>query len=387
VSRTSDALSDALFGGVYSAGRVAAAVTGEAWLQAMLDFEAALARAGAAEGLVPAASAAAIAAACRADRFDVVALSREGARHATPVVPLVAALRGAVGEPHAEYVHREATSQDVIDTAAVLVATRAGQPLLDDAGAAAAAAAAGARRHADTPMVGRTLLQQALPVSFGLVAAGWSHWVAEATAGLRATIERLPVQLGGPVGSVSPVLTARVASELGLSQPALPWHTGRVPMARLAAALGILAGALGKVARDVTLLASPEVGEVREGGDDTAGVSSSMPHKHNPVAAVSVLACAKRTPGLVATILAAMEQEHQRAAGAWQSEWGTLTEMLVLTGSAAAWARHLLEHLQVDPERMRVNLDDLAAGGVEAAADPEQALGAAAELIVRAVTE
>jgi 3-carboxy-cis,cis-muconate cycloisomerase len=295
-------------------------------------------------------------------------------------------LRAEVGLPHADHVHHGATSQDVIDTAAMLVATRAGQTVLEDAAAAAAAAAAGARRHAQTPMVGRTLLQQALPVSFGLVAAGWSHGVAEARAGLRETIQRLPVQLGGPVGSAPPVLAARVAAELGLAEPALPWHTERVPMARLATALGILAGALSKVARDVTLLASPEVGELREGGEDGAGASSTMAHKRNPVAAISVLACAKRTPGLVATILAAMEQEHQRAAGAWQSEWGTLNHLLGLTGSAAAWARNLLEHLEVDAERMRVNLDDLAASGVEAAAEPERALGAAPELIARAVT-
>jgi 3-carboxy-cis,cis-muconate cycloisomerase len=372
-----------LFGGIYGAGRAAIALTDEAWLQAMLDVEAALARARAAEGVVPAASAAAIAAACHAERFDLAEIGRDGARHATPVLPLVTALRDLVGPPHAEHVHHGATSQDVIDTATALVATRAARPLLEDAGAAAAAAAAGARRHRDTPMMGRTLLQQALPVSFGLVAAGWSHGVAEAAAGVREAIRRLPAQLGGPVGSAPPALADRLAAELGLAAPALPWATDRVPIARLAGALGVLAGSLGKVARDVTLLASSEVGELREGGDESAGASSTMAHKRNPVAAVSILACTKRTPGLVATILAAMEQEHQRAAGAWQSEWGTLTELLGLTGSAAAWARDLLEHLQVDPERMRLNLEDLAAAGVAAAAQPELALGAAPELIAR----
>jgi 3-carboxy-cis,cis-muconate cycloisomerase len=257
--------------------------------------------------------------------------------------------------------------------------------LLEDADAAAAAAAAGARRHARTPMVGRTLLQQALPVSFGLVAAGWSYGVADAAARLRAVTEELPVQLGGPVGSGSPVLATRVARELSLAEPPLPWHTQRAPVVRLAGALGVLAGAVGKVARDVTLLASQEVGELREGGPATAGGSSAMSHKRNPVASVSVLACSKRVPGLVATLLAAMEQEHQRAAGAWQSEWGTLSELLGLTGSAVAWGRDLLGHLEVDAERMRANLAELAARGVAAAADPESALGAADVLIARAI--
>lgn len=373
-----------LFSGLYGAGRSGAALTDRSWLQAMLDFEAALARAGVAEGAVPEPSAAAIADACQAERFDLEALGREAALHATPVVPLVVALRTAVGEPHGEYVHRGATSQDTIDTAAMLVAKRAAPTLLEDADAAAAAAAAGARRHVHTPMVGRTLLQQALPVSFGLVAAGWSHALADAAAGLRVVTESLPVQLGGPVGSGSPVLATRVADELGLAAPALAWHTHRAPVARIATALGILAGALGKVARDVTLLASQEVGELREGGSETAGGSSAMSHKRNPVASVSVLACSKRVPGLVATLLAAMEQEHQRAAGAWQSEWGTLNELLGLTGSAAAWGRELLEHLEVDAERMRDNLAELAAGGVEAAADPSAALGDAELLIARA---
>jgi 3-carboxy-cis,cis-muconate cycloisomerase len=376
---------DGLFGGIYGAGRTAEALTDAAWLQAMLDFEAALARVGAAVGRISEEAAEAIAGACRAERYDPAELRRETARHLTPAVGLVAALRAQVGEPHAEHVHLGATSQDVIDTAAMLVAKRAGEPLLDDLEAAVAAAAVGARRHVRTPMVGRTLLQQALPVSFGLVAAGWSHGLADAADGLRSVLAGLPVQLGGPVGSGPAGLAARVGVELGLAEPALPWHTARAPVAWLASALGIVAGALGKVARDVTLLSSQELGELREGGDPEAGASSTMPHKHNPVAAISVLACTKRTPGLVATILAAMESEQQRAAGAWQSEWGTLNELIGLTGSAAFWGRQLLGRLQVDSERMRENLAELAASGVSAAADPERALGAAGELIERAV--
>lgn len=197
--------------------------------------------------------------------------------------------------------------------------------------------------------------------------------------------------MGGPVGSRAPAVAALVAAELELAAPVLPWHTARVRPAALEAALGALAGVLAKVARDVTLLSQDEIGEVREGDADDGdgaqayGASSAMPHKRNPVAAVSVLACAARVPGLVATVHAAMAQEHERAAGAWQAEWGTLTDLVALTGSAAAWGRELLERLVVDPARMRENLARLAAAGVPEAADPARHLGAAAELMDRAL--
>ena len=375
-----------LFGGIYARGPAAVELTDGAWLQAMLDVEAALARACARENLVPAPAADEIAATCRAERFDIVAIGREAALHATPVVPLVRALREAVGEGVARWVHLGATSQDVLDTAAMLIAQRALRPLLDDAAGAADAAGRLAVRYRLTPMVGRTLLQQALPVSFGLRAAGWLQGIDAAWSALAAVRDhQLAVQMGGPVGTRSPGVAARVAAELGLAEPVLPWHTNRIRPANLAAALGVLAGALGKVARDVTLLAQQEVGEVREGGDRTRGGSSAMAHKHNPVGALSVLACTKRVPGLVATMLSCMEQEHERAAGAWQAEWGTLTQLLELSGSATAWSRELLEQLQVDPGRMAENLERLAAAGVPEASAPEQHLGATSELIERAL--
>jgi 3-carboxy-cis,cis-muconate cycloisomerase len=176
-----------------------------------------------------------------------------------------------------------------------------------------------------------------------------------------------------------------VAAELGLTEPVVPWHANRVRIAALASALGALAGVLAKVARDVTLLAQNEVGEIREGGGSERGGSTAMAHKRNPVAAVSLLACTRRVPGLVSTMLAAMEQEHERAAGAWQAEWGTLSQLLALTGSAASWGRELLEHLEVDVDRMRENLGTLAAAGISEAAEPERHLGAASELIDRAL--
>jgi 3-carboxy-cis,cis-muconate cycloisomerase len=339
-----------LFDGIYARGGVAAQVSDVAWLQAMLDVEAALAAAVDA----PALQARQIAEACRAEHFDLAALGAETARNATPVVGLVAALRDAVPESAREYVHAGATSQDIVDTALMLVAHRALGSLLGDARAAADVAATLAQKHRDTPMIARTLLQQALPTTFGLKAAGWLVGIDEACARLRTVRDtELAVQMGGPVGGRAPGVAARMAAELGLVEPVMPWGAIRVRPAHLAGALGTLAGVLSKVARDVTLLAQQEVAEVAEG---EGGGSSAMAHKRNPVAAVSVLACTTRVPGLVATILAAMEQEHERAAGAWQAEWGTHTELLALTGSAAAWTQTMLAGLHIDGDRMAANL-------------------------------
>jgi 3-carboxy-cis,cis-muconate cycloisomerase len=313
-----------LFGGIYARGAVAEAVSDDAWLQAMLDVEAALGGQR-----------------LQAEDLDVAELGREAADHASPVVPLARRFPDT---------HPGATSQDVLDTAMMLVAKRALEPLLADARAAAGAAAVLAETHRGTPIMARTLLQDALPTSFGLKTAGWMAAIDEAAATLADA--PLAVQMGGPVGQRDPATAAAVANELGLAEPLLPWHTNRLRPVALAAALGALAGVLGKLARDVTL--TPAVRE----GVAGRGASSAMAHKRNPVAAVSVLACTRRVPGLVATMLAAMEQEHERAAGAWQAEWGTLTELLRLTGSATAWARDLLEHLEVDAGAMRAGAGD-----------------------------
>lgn len=369
----------ALFGGIYARGDVAAQVSDRAWLQAMLDVEAALARACAAEGLIPGLAADEIASACRAEAFDIAALGRAAADSATPVVALVKALRAAVSEPAREHVHVGATSQDISDTACMLVARRALGPLLKDAAAAAEAAAELARAHRDTPMIGRTLLQEAMPITFGLRAAGWLVGLDDGRRRLAGVDDtELAVQMGGPVGARAPDVAARVAAELELIAPVMPWQAIRVRPVALACALGAFCGVLAKIARDVTLLAQQEEGEVQEGGGPERGGSSAMAHKRNPVGAVSVLACAKRTPGLVATALAAMEQEHERAAGAWQAEWGTYTELLRLTGSATAWARELLENLIVHPDLMQANLAGAPTG--------DQPVGAGAgELVDRAL--
>ncbi len=353
-----------MFDGVLARGRVAAAVADEAWLAAMLEAEVALARARA----LPPEVVAAIAAACDAARFDAHALGEQAAQSGNPVVPLVAALRGRLDGVAAEEVHRGATSQDILDTAAMLVARAALAPLREDLGAAADAAARLAREHRETPMAGRTLLQQAVPTTFGLKAAGWAAGLDGAGSALGAVA--LAAQLGGPAGTLDglgPAVLARYAAELGLEEPVLPWHTDRTRIARLATALGIASGAIAKTAGDVVLLAQTEVGEVAEAAP---GGSSSMPHKRNPVAAVAARACARQAPGLVATLLASMEQEHERAAGAWHAEWAPLRSLLLSTGSAAAWLRAGLEGLQVDAQRMRANLarDDGLAGAVASAA-------------------
>ena len=329
----------------------------------MLDVEAALARALARAGLISDDEAQAIGAgAADAGRFDVAAIGAEAARSGNPVVPLVKALTDAVEGPAAGQVHRGATSQDILDTAAMLVAHRALGPLLADLDAAADAAAALAQAHRSTVMAGRTLLQQALPITFGLKAATWLTGLDEAAARLdEVRRTRLAVQLGGAAGTLAslgaagPAVLAALADELGLAEPVVAWHTIRTRPADLAGALGSAAGVIGKAGRDVVLLAQTEVGEVREGVPGRGG-SSTLPHKRNPVAAISAVGAAMRAPGLVATLLHAMAHEHERAAGPWHAEWRPLSELLETVGSAAAWLRDCLEHLEVDAERMRANL-------------------------------
>jgi 3-carboxy-cis,cis-muconate cycloisomerase len=362
--KPSSSQSEGLFGDLFARGGAAAEVADRAWLQAMLDFEAALAHGLAAAGLAPPEAAEAIAARCDAGLYDVAEIGRGAADKGTPVPALVEAISSGLPDEAARHVHRGATSQDVLDTAAMLVAGRALVPLLADLEAAADACARLASEQRDTPVAGRTLLQQALPLTFGLKAAQWLTGLDEARAALgEARSRALALQLGGAVGTLASLgdrgldVAAEMARRLELAEPALPWHTVRVRPALLAGALGAAAGAIGKVARDVTLLAQTEVGEAAEGGGEGRGGSSTLPHKRNPVAAVAALACAQRVPGLVATILAAMTQEHERAAGAWQSEWETLSELLRLTGSAAASLRESLESLEPDPERMRANLE------------------------------
>ena len=360
-----------LFDRVFARG--GAETDSRAWLRAMLATEAALARALERAGLAPAGAgatvtAAAADAAAATGPFDPGALGRQAALPGNPVPGLVAALRKAVPPDAADTVHRGATSQDIIDTAAMLLARAALEQMAADLAAAADACAELAAAHRDTVMIGRTLLQQAVPVTFGLVAAGWLTGLDEASEAVaRVRERRLAVQFGGAAGTLAslgddgPAVAGLLADELGLALPVLPWHTDRSRIVEVAAACAGVSGALAKIARDVTLLAQSEVDEVREGGagpgGERRGGSSTMPHKHNPVAAIAILGCTRRVPGLVATLAAAAEQELQRAAGAWHAEWEPFADLLRVTGSAASWGAELTGRLVVDPARMRANLD------------------------------
>ena len=354
-----------LFDPVFGRGAVEAG--SDAWLRALLDVEAALARAVERAGLAPAGSGMAVTEAAGTGTFDPAGLG--AGLTGSPVPGLARALARQVPETAREAVHKGATSQDIMDSAAMLLAARAFDVIGTDLREAADAAASLAAAHRRTVMVGRTLLQQAVPVTFGLVAAGWLTGLDEARAGLvRVRDERLAVQFGGAAGTLAsfgsdgPRVASLLAAELGLAVPVLPWHTDRLRIIDVATALARVTAVLGKIARDVTLLAQSEVGELREGPSGPAdgavrrGGSSAMPHKNNPVAAVAVLGCAKQVPGLVATLISAAEQEYQRAAGAWHAEWEPFSALLRLTGSASSWADELLGGLVVDGQRMTANL-------------------------------
>lgn len=376
------------------AGSAAEEATGDAaFVRGMLDAEAALTRAQAALGLAPVSAAAAVtAAAAEYDRFDPRGLALRARSGGNPVIPLVADLTAAVRERDARaapYVHRGATSQDILDTAAMLVAHRTLGPVLDALAAAAAAIGRLAREHRDTPMAGRTLTQHAVPTTFGLKAAGWRALVLDAHDRLAAVRTALPAQLGGAAGTFAafgafaetqsqsqtepqteadraaasddagPRLLAAFAAETGLAEPVLPWHTLRTPVADLAGALAFTAGALGKVAADVLVLSRTEIGEVTEG---TGGGSSAMPHKANPVRAALIAAAARQVPALAAVLYGSLAAEDERPAGAWHAEWQPLREALRLVGGAARDAAELAAGLRVHPHRMREALD--ATGGL-----------------------
>jgi 3-carboxy-cis,cis-muconate cycloisomerase len=348
------------FDRIFVPAPVRAAVSDEAWLDAMLEVERALAAAEARAGVISAEAASTIAGASQPERFDAAAIWDAGRAPGNPVEPLVRALRDEVGGEAADDVHRGATSQDILDTAAMLVSARALDLIDETLGAVAGECARLADEHRATPMAGRTLLQQAVPTTFGLKAAGWLGGVLEATRGLRRIRdERLAVQLGGAAGTlaalgVSGTEVARLlADELGLAESA-PWHTNRARIAELGAALALAAGAVAKIGLDVALMSQTEVGEVAEA---EGGRSTAMPHKRNSIGSVLAVACARQVNGHVSVLFSALPQEHERAAGAWHAEWPALSGALAYTAGAVDGARRALTGLQVDPERMRVNLE------------------------------
>lgn len=346
-------------------GSPAASATGDsAYLQALLDAEAALTRAQAALGTAPAEAARAVTEAAQAARFDVRSLAERARRGGNPVIPLVADLTRAVGEEYGPYVHRGATSQDILDTATMLVAARTLDLVPADLDRTQRALARLAAEHRDTAMPGRTLTQHAVPTTFGLKAAGWRSLVLDARDRVTAVRNSLPVQLGGAAGTLAAfgaygasdptALPAAYARELGLRTPDLPWHTLRTPVADLAGCLAFTAGALGKLAADVLTLSRTEIAEVAE---DSGGGSSAMPHKSNPVRSTLIASAARRAPQLAATLYGSLAAEDERPAGAWHAEWEPLRDLLRLVGGAARDAVGLTEGLRVEAEVMREHLD------------------------------
>ncbi len=343
-----------------------------AYLQHMLDFEAALARAEAATGVIPASAADPIANACKAGAFDLSALAEAATRSGNLAIPLVKALTADVAKADADaarYVHWGATSQDVIDTAAMLGLRAAIGALLSDIDRAIAGFAKLARQHRDTAVVARTWLQHALPMPFGLKLAEYAAALHRSRLRLqRLRKEVLALQFGGAAGTLAALgdkgllVAERLAQELKLPLPDAPWHTHRDRIAEAASVFAIVAGTCGKIARDVSLMMQTDVAEAFEPSGEGRGGSSTMPHKRNPVAAATALAAATMAPNLAATIFAAQVQDHERSAGPWHAEWPTLPMLQLVTSGALAAIVDIAEGLEVDAARMRVNLD--ATGGL-----------------------
>jgi 3-carboxy-cis,cis-muconate cycloisomerase len=350
-----------------SSGPMRAVCDDAATLQNMLDFEAALARAEAATGVIPNSAAEGIASACKAAEFDLTALAEAATRSGNLAIPLVKALTARVAKSDAEaarYVHWGATSQDVIDTAAMLTLRGAIEVLLIDLDRAVAGFAKLARQHRDTAVVARTWLQHALPMPFGLKLAEYAAALSRSRRRVRRLREEtLALQFGGAAGTLAAlgdkgfVVAERLAQELQLPLPEAPWHTHRDRIAEAASVLAILAGSCGKIARDVSLMMQTDVAEAFEPAGEGRGGSSTMPHKRNPVAAPTALAAATMAPNLAATIFAAQVQDHERSAGPWHAEWPTLPTLLLVTSGALAAIVDIAEGLEVDVARMRSNLD------------------------------
>jgi 3-carboxy-cis,cis-muconate cycloisomerase len=344
----------------------------EAYLQRMLDFEAALARAEAVTGVIPASAAVPIATACKASSFDLMALAEAATRSGNLAIPLVTALTAEVAKADADaarYVHWGATSQDVIDSAGMLTLRAAIDALLPDLDRAIAGFARLARQHRNTAVVARTWLQHALPMPFGLKLAEYAAALHRSRARLgRLRSHALALQFGGAAGTLAAlgdkgmVVAEKMAQELELPLPDAPWHTHRDRVAEAASVLAILTGTCGKIARDVSLMMQTDVAEAFEPSGEGRGGSSTMPHKRNPVAAATALAAATMAPNLAATIFAAQVQDHERSAGPWQAEWPTLPSLLLVTSGALAAIVDIAEGLEVDVARMRANLD--ATGGL-----------------------
>lgn len=368
-----------IFDGFLSSPESLDAFSDSAFVAAMLRFEAALARAQAAEGLIPESAAATVQACCDVAQFDVGGIVRDSGRAGSVAIPLVKALREKVARVDAEaapFVHFGSTSQDVIDSATSLV-TRDVIALIEaDLVRAASALLDHAVRYATTPMLARTLMQPASVTSFGFKCAGWAAPLVRSAERLQQTSRNaLQVQLGGAVGTLAQMrgrgaaVRARLAADLGLADPGATWHTQRDEWVALGCELGLMTGSLGKIAVDIGLLGQYEVGEVSEPSEAGRGGSSAMPHKRNPVASMVAVAAAHRVPQRVAAMLAAMPQQHERALGAWQAELAEWPQLVMSAHGSVRALSAALPGLQVNAGRMRANIDRLRAELPPSAAD------------------
>ncbi|WP_192553007.1 3-carboxy-cis,cis-muconate cycloisomerase [Pseudomonas sp. IzPS59] len=356
-----------LFDAYFTAREMREVFCDQGRVQAMLDFEAALARAEARVGVIPDSAVASIENACRAELFDFAALGEAIATAGNSAIPLVKALgkRIAASDAEAErYVHLGATSQDVMDSGLVLQLRQALALIEAELAQLADSLATQAQRHAATPLAGRTWLQHATPVTLGMKIAGWLGAVTRSRQRLRELKPRLLVlQFGGASGTLAALgeqalpIARALAEELQLTLPEQPWHTQRDRIVEFGAVLGLIAGSLGKLGRDISLLMQTEAAEVFEPSAPGKGGSSTMPHKRNPVGAAVLIGAATRVPGLVSTLFSAMPQEHERSLGLWHAEWETLPDICCLVSGALQQARLLADGLEVDAARMARNLE------------------------------
>ena len=360
-------MSNQLFDAYFTGKAMGAVFCDHGRVQAMLDFEAALARAQASTGLIPSSAVAPIEAACRAELYDFEALGLAIASAGNSAIPLVKALGKQIASisPEAErYVHLGATSQDVMDSGLVLQLRAALELIEQDLQQLGEVLAQQAQRYATTPLAGRTWLQQATPVTLGMKIAGWLGAVTRSRQRLQALKPRLlNLQFGGASGTLAalgdqalPVAHA-LAAELKLALPDQPWHTQRDRLVEFGAVLGLVAGSLGKMGRDISLLMQTEAAEVFEPSAPGKGGSSTMPHKRNPVGSAVLISAATRVPGLLSTLFSAMPQEHERSLGLWHAEWETLPQICCLVAGALAQALNIAQGLEVDAQRMAQNLD------------------------------
>ncbi|MGJ7578867.1 3-carboxy-cis,cis-muconate cycloisomerase [Variovorax sp. RHLX14] len=368
-----------IFDGFLSSPESLDAFSDGAFVAAMLRFESGLARAQAAEGLMPDAAAASIQACCDVSLFDVAGIVRDSGRAGSVAIPLVKALREKVAAANAEaapFVHFGSTSQDVIDTATSLVTREVIALIEADLARAADVLLDHAIRYATTPMLARTLMQPASVTSFGFKCAGWAAPLVRSAERLHETAQRaLQVQLGGAVGTLAQMrgrgaaVRARLAADLGLADPGATWHTQRDEWVALGCELGLMTGSLGKIGVDIGLLGQYEVGEVSEPSEAGRGGSSAMPHKRNPVASMVAVAAAHRVPQRVAVMLAAMPQQHERALGAWQAELAEWPQLVMSAHGSVRSLSAALPGLQVDAGRMQANIDRLRSELPQSAAD------------------